>query len=73
MDYTTSAISFNLGESYIESHKWINDKKATTNPQNNDDNCFQYMVTVALNHESIGKHPERIAKIEPDIDKYKER
>ena len=25
---------------------------------------------IALNHESIWKHPERIVKIEPCIDKY---
>ena len=28
-------------------------KKATINPKNNDDRCFQYALTVALNHEQI--------------------
>ena len=27
--------------------------------------CFQYTVTVALNHEEIGKSPGRITKIKP--------
>ena len=27
------------------------------------DKCFQYAVTVVLNHEEIGKNPERITKI----------
>ena len=28
-------------------------KKATINRKNNDDKCFQYAITVALNHEQI--------------------
>ena len=31
---------------------------------------FQYAVTVALNHEQIREHPEKISKIKPFIDKY---
>ena len=31
---------------------------------------FKYAVTAALNHENIGKHPERISKIEPYICQY---
>ena len=46
-------------------------KKPTTNPINKKDNkCFQYTVTVALNHEEIEKHSERIIKIKPFINKY---
>ena len=46
-------------------------KKPTTNPINKKDNkCFQYTVTVALNHEEIKKHSERIIKIKPFINKY---
>ena len=36
-----------------------------------DNKCFQYAVTVAFNHEEIGKNPERITKIKPFINKYK--
>ena len=32
--------------------------------------CFKYTVTAALNHVSIGKHPERISKIRPYIGQY---
>ena len=46
-------------------------KKATINPKNTKDNkCFQYALTVALNHREIGKDPQRISKIKPYIDKY---
>ena len=51
-------------------------KKATINRQNKKDyRCFQYAVTVALNHEQTKDHPERTSKIKPFIDKcdWKER
>ena len=39
-------------------------KKETIDPINKKDNkCFQCPITVALNNEGIGKHPERITKI----------
>ena len=31
---------------------------------------LQYAITVTLNHKEIGKHPQRITKIEPFINKY---
>ena len=39
------------GSSYIDSLKWLKGKKATINPKNNDDNCFQYATIAALNHK----------------------
>ena len=52
-------INPNCGGSYIDSPDWIKNKNATINPSNKKDNkCFQYAVTVALNHEEIGKDSE---------------
>ena len=45
--------------SYIDSPKWIQNKKATINPKNNDVNCFQYAVTAALNYEQTERNPQR--------------
>ena len=70
MYYDLNKTSLDRGESLIDSPKWIKDKKATINPQNKDDECFQYVLTVALNHEKIKDHPERISKIKPFIDQY---
>ena len=50
--------------------KWLKNKKATINPKNNDDKCFQYAVTVALNYQKINNHPEKIFNITPFINKY---
>ena len=48
----------------------VKNKKATIYPKNNDDSCFQYALTVALNHKQIKSYPERISKIKRFIDLY---
>ena len=59
----------NRGGSYIDSPGWIKNKKVTIDPINKIDNkCFQYTVTVGLNHEE--KDPQRAIKIKPIINKY---
>ena len=58
------------GGSYIDFPKWLKNKKATINPKNNDDKCFQYALAVALNYEQIKDHPERISKAKAFIDQY---
>ena len=68
--YHFNKISLNRAGSYIESAKWIKDKKSTINPKNNDYKCFQYDVTVALNHDKINKDPQREYKIKPFINQY---
>ena len=68
--YNLSKVRLSRGGSYIDSPKWLRNKKATINPRNNDDRCFQYAITVALNLEQIKNHPERISKIKPVINQY---
>ena len=48
-------ISLNRSGSYIDSPKWLKNKKSTINPKNNDDKCFEYALTIALNHQNINK------------------
>ena len=68
--YSLNKVSLRRGGSYIDSPKWLKNKKATINPKNEDDKCFQYALTVALNHERIKNNPERMSKIKPFIDQY---
>ena len=63
-------ISLQIGKSYIKSPEWLINKRATTNAKNKDNKCFQYSITVALNHQNIENHPERISNIKPFIDQY---
>ena len=60
---------FKCDGSYIDCLDWIKKKKVIT-INKNDYKCFQYAVTVALNHEKIGKNTEIITKIIPLINKY---
>ena len=57
--YGLNKISLSRGGSYIDSPEWLKNKKTTTNPRNNDDKCFEYALTVALNHEQIKDNLER--------------
>ena len=69
--YNLNKVSLSRGGSYIDSPKWVKNKRATINPQNKkDDRYFQYAVTVALNHEQIKDHPQILSKIKLFIDKY---
>ena len=70
LNYDFNKISINRGGSYIDSPKWLKDKKSTINPKNNDYKCFQYAVTLAFNLDKIKKDPQRISKIKPFIEQY---
>ena len=60
----------NCGGAYIDSPDWIKNKKEAVSPINDDNKCFQYTATIALNHEEIGKKLQRISKIKPFINEY---
>ena len=68
--YDFNKTSISRGGSYIDSPKWLKDKKSTINPRNNDHICFQYAVTLALNLNRVNKDPQRVSKIKPFIEKY---
>ena len=70
MSYHIHKTSLKRGKSYIKSPEWLINKRATINPKNKDDKCFQYSITVALNHQKIESHSEGISNIEPFIDQY---
>ena len=70
MYYDFNKISISSGGSYIDSPKWLKNKKSPINPKNNDYKSFQYTVTLALNLDKINSHPERISKIKPFMEQY---
>ena len=63
MYYKCHKVNFKCSGSYIHSSDWIKRKKATINPKNTDNKCFQYAATVALNYKEIESHPERVSNI----------
>ena len=68
--YHLLKISLKRGKSYIDSPEWLKNKKAAINPQNKDNECFKYAITVALNYQNIVNNPQRISKIKPFISPY---
>ena len=68
--YHLQKISLNWGGSDIDSPRWLKNKKATIYPEINDNNCFQYALTVALNHKKVKNNPERISNLKPFLDQY---
>ena len=68
--YDLNKISISKSGSYIDSLKWLKNKKSTINPKNNGYKCFQYVITLALNLDKINNHPQRISKIKPFIEEY---
>ena len=48
----------------MKSPEWVINKRATINPKNRDNTCFQYFIIVALNHQKcFENHSERISNI----------
>ena len=68
--YHLQKVGLKRSGSYIDSPEWLKNKKGAKNPQNNDENFFQYALTVALNHQHIANNRQRISKIKPFIDQY---
>ena len=68
--YDLNKVSISKGGSYIESPKWLKDKKAIINQKNENFKCFQYATTLALNFDKISSHPERVSKVKSFIDNY---
>ena len=65
-----SDFEFDVNFLYYDSPKWLKDKKSIINPKNNDNKCFQYAITLALNLDKIKKkNTQRVSKIKPYIEK----
>ena len=60
LSYLIHKTSLKRGNSYIKSPEWVANKKAIINPKNVDGRCFEYSLVVALRHNEIKSHPERI-------------
>ena len=55
--YNFQKIDIQRAESYIKSPDWLVNKGATINRRNENDNkCFQYAITIALNYNKIKKY-----------------
>ena len=70
LSYHVHKTNLKRRNSYIKSPEWVISKRATINPQNKDNKCFQDSTVLALNHQNIESHPERLSNIKPFLDQY---
>ena len=70
MTYYINKTSLKRGKSNIKSPQRLLNKRAAINPKSNDDKCFQYAITAALNHQKTENHPEKILNIKSFFSQY---
>ena len=63
-------LNLTRGSSYLPLLDWIEKKKAIINPQNNDEECFKWVVITALEWTEINSHPERVSNLRKFVDNY---
>ena len=68
LHYIFHKIDLKRSGSYIEAPDWIKNKKTTINVENDDDKCFQYSVTVALNYDKINH--QSVNKVKKYVEQY---
>ena len=68
--YHLQKIGLKRGRSNKNCLKWLKIKKTTINPKSNDDKCFQYALTAALNYQNIKSNSERMSNLKPFINRY---
>ena len=64
LDVSFYQLNLTRGSSYIPLPSWIANKKAVINLKNeNDEECFEWAVTLALHYKEIKSHPECVSNI----------
>ena len=61
--YKCHQLNLKYGGAHVGSPELIQNNIAHRNPINDDDECFQYSATVALNHEDVEKNLQRMSNI----------
>ena len=64
LDINFHKLNLTRGSSYLPLPDWILSKKAVINPKNEkDEECIKWAVLMALHHQNIDLHLERISKL----------
>ena len=56
-------LNLTRGSSYIPLSQWLDNKKATINSRNKDQECFKWAVFAASRWEEICKNPQRVSNL----------
>ena len=63
-------LNLTRGSSYLPLPEWKPKKKAIINPQNDDEECFEWAVIVADNFKEIGKNHQCVSNLRKFADNY---
>ena len=63
-------LALTRGSAYTELPRWMKNKRAVINPQNEDEECFKWAIIAALDHEEIKHNLERISLLRPYENQY---
>ena len=63
LDVNFHRLNLTRGSSYLPLPDWLAQQKAIINPQNDDEECFKWVVIAALRWTDIKSHPERISNL----------
>ena len=70
LDISFHHLNLTRGSSYFPLPDWLARKKAIINPQNDDEECFKWVVIVAENFNEISKNPQCISNLRKFTDNY---
>ena len=70
LDISFHHLNLTRGSSYLLLPDWLARKKAIINPQNDDEECFNWAVIAAENFNEISKNPQRISNLRKFADNY---
>ena len=70
LSYIFHKTSLKKRKSDIKSSELVLYKRATVNPKNKDNKCFQNSILAALNHQNFENNPERVSNIRRFVDQY---
>ena len=70
LDVNFYPLNLTRGSSYLPLPDWIVKKKAIINPQNDDEECFEWAVIAADNFKEIGRNPQCVSNLRKFADNY---
>ena len=70
LDVNFHQLNLTRGRSYVPLPDYIANRKAVINLQNDDSECFKWVIIAADRWTDIGSHPERISNLRKFVNNY---
>ena len=70
LDINFHQLNLTRGNSYLPLPDWLAGKKVIVNPQNDDEECFKWVVITVENFNEIGRNPQHVSNLTKFADNY---